>query len=63
MAPVSASPQINRRGPDAAAELVRSLAMGQEGTVLNGITGSVGLAATLATLADGARLALANRNL
>lgn len=48
-------------GPDAAAELVRSLAMGQEGTVLNGITGSVGLAATLATLADGARLALANK--
>jgi len=48
-------------GPDAAAELLRSLAMGQEGTVLNGITGSVGLAATLATLADGARLALANK--
>lgn len=48
-------------GLDAAAELVRSLAMGQEGTVLNGITGSVGLAATLATLADGARLALANK--
>lgn len=48
-------------GPDAAAELVRSLAMGQEGTVLNGITGSVGLAATLAALADGARLALANK--
>lgn len=48
-------------GPDAAAELVHSLAMGQEGTVLNGITGSVGLAATLATLADGARLALANK--
>lgn len=48
-------------GPDAAAELVRSLAMGQEDTVLNGITGSVGLAATLATLADGARLALANK--
>lgn len=48
-------------GPDASAELVRSLAMGQEGTVLNGITGSVGLAATLATLADGARLALANK--
>lgn len=48
-------------GPDAAAELVRSLAMGQAGTVLNGITGSVGLAATLATLADGARLALANK--
>lgn len=48
-------------GPDAAAELVRSLAMGQDGTVLNGITGSVGLAATLATLADGARLALANK--
>ena len=48
-------------GPDAAAELVRSLAMGQQGTVLNGITGSVGLAATLATLADGARLALANK--
>ena len=48
-------------GPDAAAELVRSLAMGQEGTVLNGITGSVGLASTLATLADGARLALANK--
>ena len=53
-------PQI-LSGPDAAAELVRSLAMGQEGTVLNGITGSVGLAATLATLADGARLALANK--
>ena len=48
-------------GPDAAAELVRSLAMGQAGTVLNGITGSVGLAATLATLSDGARLALANK--
>ena len=48
-------------GPDAAAALVRSRAMGQAGTVLNGITGSVGLAATLATLADGARLALANK--
>ncbi|MHB1063362.1 MAG: 1-deoxy-D-xylulose-5-phosphate reductoisomerase [Georgenia sp.] len=51
-------PEI-RTGPGAAAE-VAALA-GGTGVVLNGITGSVGLAPTLAALRSGARLALANK--
>lgn len=45
-------------GPDAATELV---ATSGADTVLNGITGSVGLGPTLAALASGAVLALANK--
>jgi len=49
-------------GPQAAAELVEATGVGQEGdTVLNGVTGSVGLGPTLAALRSGARLALANK--
>ncbi|WP_127130910.1 1-deoxy-D-xylulose-5-phosphate reductoisomerase [Georgenia sp. SYP-B2076] len=51
-------------GPDAATELAGSLAgtpAGRRAVVLNGITGSVGLAPTLAALRSGATLALANK--
>jgi 1-deoxy-D-xylulose-5-phosphate reductoisomerase len=47
-----------RSGPGAATELVRET---PADIVLNGITGSVGLGPTLAALASGARLALANK--
>ncbi|MDO4243926.1 MAG: 1-deoxy-D-xylulose-5-phosphate reductoisomerase [Actinomyces sp.] len=50
-----------RTGPDAATELIESAELGAADTVLNGITGSVGLRPTLAALAGGARLALANK--
>ena len=46
-------------GQDAVVELAGSLGPGD--AVLNGITGSVGLLPTLAALASGARLALANK--
>jgi 1-deoxy-D-xylulose-5-phosphate reductoisomerase len=45
-------------GPDAATELVREV---EADVVLNGITGSVGLAPTLAALEHGRTLALANK--
>lgn len=48
-------------GPDAAADVVEAAAVGPGDTVLNGITGSVGLRPTLAALACGAALALANK--
>ena len=48
-------------GPDAAADVVEAAAVGPGDTVLNGITGSVGLRPTLAALAGGATLALANK--
>jgi 1-deoxy-D-xylulose-5-phosphate reductoisomerase len=44
-------------GPDAAAEL----AAGEADVVLNAITGSIGLAPTLAALDAGSTLALANK--
>ncbi|WP_373298262.1 1-deoxy-D-xylulose-5-phosphate reductoisomerase [Nakamurella endophytica] len=58
---VAAGPDPGRpalRGPDAAADLVREV---PADVVLNGITGSVGLAATLAALQAGRTLALANK--
>ncbi len=48
-------------GPDAAADAIEASGVGEGDTVLNGITGSVGLRPTLAALASGARLALANK--
>ena len=48
-------------GPDSPVELVSRAELAQEDTVVNGITGSVGLGPTLAALATGARLALANK--
>ena len=48
-------------GPDAATTAVQAAALGAGDTVVNGITGSVGLLPTLAALASGARLALANK--
>ena len=48
-------------GPAAAADVVEAAAVGPGDTVLNGITGSVGLRPTLAALASGAALALANK--
>ncbi len=48
-------------GPDAPVELVVRAGLAENDTVLNGITGSVGLRPTLAALATGARLALANK--
>lgn len=45
-------------GPDANPQIARRV---PEGTVLNGITGSIGLPATLAALESGATLALANK--
>lgn len=51
------SPQIIS-GPHANEQIAR---MAPDGTVLNGITGSIGLPATLAALDSGATLALANK--
>ena len=48
-------------GPTAAADVVEAAGVGPGDTVLNGITGSVGLRPTLAALAGGATLALANK--
>ena len=48
-------------GPDAATTAVQAAELGACDTVVNGITGSVGLLPTLAALASGARLALANK--
>ncbi|WP_182354957.1 1-deoxy-D-xylulose-5-phosphate reductoisomerase [Flaviflexus huanghaiensis] len=45
-------------GPQANVEIAR---LAPDGTVLNGITGSIGLPATLAALESGATLALANK--
>ncbi|SDN18755.1 1-deoxy-D-xylulose 5-phosphate reductoisomerase [Actinomyces ruminicola] len=48
-------------GPDAAGDLIAAADVGEGDVVLNGITGSVGLTPTLAALASGATLALANK--
>ena len=48
-------------GPDAATTAVQAAELGAGDTVVNGITGSVGLLPTLAALVSGARLALANK--
>ena len=48
-------------GRDAATTAVQAAELGAGDTVVNGITGSVGLLPTLAALASGARLALANK--
>ncbi|WP_128772819.1 1-deoxy-D-xylulose-5-phosphate reductoisomerase [Actinomyces oricola] len=48
-------------GPSAATDLIEATGVGRGDTILNGITGSVGLLPTLAALASGARLALANK--
>ncbi|MBO3723884.1 1-deoxy-D-xylulose-5-phosphate reductoisomerase [Actinomyces bowdenii] len=48
-------------GPRAATQVIEAAALGEGDTVLNGITGSVGLGPTLAALRSGARLALANK--
>lgn len=48
-------------GPDAATAAIGASGAGEQDTILNGITGSVGLRPTLAALASGARLALANK--
>ncbi len=48
-------------GPDAATTVVEAAGLGTHDTVVNGITGSVGLLPTLAALSSGARLALANK--
>ncbi|MDU0348068.1 1-deoxy-D-xylulose-5-phosphate reductoisomerase [Actinomyces sp. MRS3W] len=48
-------------GPHAATELIAATGVGEGDVVLNGITGAVGLAPTLAALASGATLALANK--
>lgn len=48
-------------GPEAATELVAATGVGPGDTVLNGVTGSVGLLPTLAVLRSGATLALANK--
>ena len=48
-------------GPDAAATAVEAAQLGSGDTVVNGITGSVGLLPTLTALRSGARLALANK--
>lgn len=48
-------------GPTAAADLVAATGVGPGDTVLNGVTGSVGLQPTLAALRSGATLALANK--
>ena len=52
---------VERPGVAAAADVVEAAAVGPGDTVLNGITGSVGLRPTLAALAGGATLALANK--
>jgi 1-deoxy-D-xylulose-5-phosphate reductoisomerase len=55
------SPEI-LAGPDAATRIAAwSDAQGRADVVLNGITGSIGLAPTLAALGSGATLALANK--
>lgn len=51
-------PEARFTGPQAAAELVRAI---PADVVLNGITGSIGLAPTLAALETGTLLALANK--
>ena len=48
-------------GPDAATTAVEAAGLEPHDTVVNGITGSVGLLPTLAALGSGARLALANK--
>lgn len=48
-------------GQDAAARAIEAAGVGEGDTVLNGITGSVGLVPTLTALATGATLALANK--
>ena len=48
-------------GPDAATTAVELAGLEPHDTVVNGITGSVGLLPTLAALGSGARLALANK--
>ena len=48
-------------GPDAATTVVEVAGLEPHDTVVNGITGSVGLLPTLAALGSGARLALANK--
>ena len=48
-------------GPDAATTAVKVAGLEPHDTVVNGITGSVGLLPTLAALGSGARLALANK--
>ena len=48
-------------GPDAATTAVEVAGLEPHDTVVNGITGSVGLLPTLAALGSGARLALANK--
>lgn len=48
-------------GPRAATDLVEAVGAGPGDVVLNGVTGSVGLRPTLAALASGATLALANK--
>ena len=48
-------------GPDAATTAVETAGLGPDDTVVNGITGSLGLLPTLAALRSGARLALANK--
>ncbi len=62
--PVAASTlgQVNYSGPDAVTRLVEDTAekVGVD-VVLNGLVGSLGLKPTLAALATGARLALANK--
>lgn len=48
-------------GPQAVEELIAGAGLGEEHTVLNGVTGSIGLLPTLEALRTGARLALANK--
>lgn len=48
-------------GPDAATELVEASGVGEHDTVLNGVTGAMGLLPTLSALRSGATLALANK--
>ncbi|WP_172120929.1 1-deoxy-D-xylulose-5-phosphate reductoisomerase [Actinomyces faecalis] len=48
-------------GPTAASDLIEAAGLGEHDTVLNGVTGSVGLVPTLTALASGATLALANK--
>lgn len=48
-------------GAQACAELIDALPVGEDGVVLNAITGSLGLESTLRALATGASLALANK--
>jgi 1-deoxy-D-xylulose-5-phosphate reductoisomerase len=60
---VSSNPKV-LSGPDAAAEVAAwqlDVSNPRDGVVLNGMTGSIGLAPTLAALAAGRTLALANK--